>query len=205
MDIKTVESIIESVLFAAGDAVSVERLSDIVDVDTKTLKSIINNMSDRYLHENRGIIIISLENSYQMATNPDYNSFISRLVEPKKGHNLSDAALEVLSIIAYRYPITKTAIEHIRGVSSDTIVNRLVERGLVKEAGRLNAPGKPMLFKTTEEFLRCFNLTSLKDLPEFDKIRSSAKTVSEENIVPDGEDETDENISEAENISLDEE
>lgn len=203
MDIKTIESIIESVLFAAGDAVSAERLSDIVDVDTKTLKSIINDISDRYIYEKRGIIIISLENSYQMATNPDYNYYISRLVEPKKGHNLSDAALEVLSIIAYRAPITKTAIEHIRGVSSDTIVNRLVERGLVKEAGRLNAPGKPMLFKTTEEFLRCFNLKSLKELPEFDKIRDSSNIVTEENIITDDNEEISEGLLEIENLNSD--
>ena len=93
MDIKTIESIIEGVLFAAGDSVSLERLSDIVDVDTKTLKSIINNLADKYDHEKRGLMIITLENSFQMCTRPDYQEYISRLAEPKKGHNLSNAAL----------------------------------------------------------------------------------------------------------------
>lgn len=183
MNIKTIESIIEGVLFAAGDSVSVERLSDIVDVDTKTLKSIINNLADRYDYEKSGLMIIELENSYQMCTRPDYKEYISRLAEPKKGHNLSNAALEVLSVIAYKHPVTKTVIEQIRGVSSDTIVNRLVERGLVKEAGRLDAPGRPMLFKTTEEFLRCFNLKSLKDLPDYEKIRNSGETVPEDKVL----------------------
>ena len=183
MNIKTIESIIEGVLFAAGDSVSVERLSDIVDVDTKTLKSIIINLADRYDYEKSGLMIIELENSYQMCTRPDYNEYISRLAEPKKGHNLSNAALEVLSVIAYKHPVTKTVIEQIRGVSSDTIVNRLVERGLVKEAGRLDAPGRPMLFKTTEEFLRCFNLKSLKDLPDYEKIRNSGETVPEDKVL----------------------
>lgn len=191
MDIKTIEAIIEGVLFAAGDSVPLEKLSDIVDVDTKTLKSIINNLADRYDHEKSGIMIISLENSYQMCTRPDYNEYISRLAEPKKGHNLSNAALEVLSVIAYKHPVTKTVIEQIRGVSSDTIVNRLVERGLVKEAGRLDAPGRPMLFKTTEEFLRCFNLKSLSDLPDYEKIRNSGETVPEDKVLKDVGDELD--------------
>lgn len=188
MDIKTIESIIEGVLFAAGDSVSIERLSDIVDMDTKTLKSIINNLSDKYNHEKRGLMIITLENSFQMCTRPDYEEYISRLSEPKKGHNLSNAALEVLSVIAYKHPVTKTIIEQIRGVSSDTIVNRLVERGLVKEAGRLDAPGRPMLFKTTEEFLRCFNLKSLKDLPDYEKIRNTGEIVPEDKVLMDADD-----------------
>lgn len=191
MNIKTIEAIIEGVLFAAGDSVSLERLSDIVDVDTKTLKSIINNLADRLDYEKSGLMIINLENSYQMCTRPDYYEYISRLAEPKKGHNLSNAALEVLSVIAYKHPVTKTAIEQIRGVSSDTIVNRLVERGLVKEAGRLDAPGRPMLFKTTEEFLRCFNLKSLSELPDYEKIRNSGETVPEDKVLEDTGDELD--------------
>ena len=188
MNIKTIESIIEGVLFAAGDSVSVERLSDIVGVDTKTLKSIINNLADKYDYEKSGLMIIALEDSYQMCTRPDYQEYISRLAEPKKGHNLSSAALEVLSVIAYKHPVTKTVIEEIRGVSSDTIVNRLVERGLVKEAGRLDAPGRPMLFKTTEEFLRCFNLKSLSELPDYEKIRNSGETVPEDKVIKNTDD-----------------
>lgn len=183
MNIKTIEAIIESVLFAAGDAVSVERLSDIVDVDTKTLKSIINNLSDKYNSDKRGIMIIQLENSFQMCTRPDYFEYISRLKETKKNQTLSNAAMEVLSIIAYRQPVTRTVIEQIRGVSSDTLVSRLVERGLVKEVGRLDAPGRPILFSTTEEFLRCFDISALTELPDYEEIRKSGETVTEEMVL----------------------
>jgi len=185
MNIKTVESIVEGVLFAAGDAVTIEKLSDIVDVDTKTLCSIVNNLSDRYDTEKRGIMIIRLEDSFQMCTRPDYYEYISRLAESKKSQTLSNAAIEVLSIIAYKQPVTRAAIEQIRGVSSDTIVSRLVERGLAKEVGRLDAPGRPMLFSTTEEFLRCFDLASLSELPDYEEIRKSGELVSEEQVIKD--------------------
>ena len=185
MDIKTVEAIIEGVLFAAGDAVKIEKLSDIAEVDTGTLVSIVNNISDRYAAEKSGIMIIRLEDSFQMCTRPEYNEYISRLKEPKKSQSLSNAAIEVLSVIAYRQPVTRSQIENIRGVSSDSLVSRLVERGLVKEVGRLDAPGRPILFSTTEEFLRCFNLSSLTELPDYSVIRESNENVGEEQIIKD--------------------
>ena len=185
MDIKTVEAIIEGVLFAAGDAVKIEKLSDIAEVDTGTLVSIVNNISDRYEAEKSGIMIIRLEDSFQMCTRPEYNEYISRLKEPKKSQSLSNAAIEVLSVIAYRQPVTRSQIENIRGVSSDSLVSRLVERGLVKEVGRLDAPGRPILFSTTEEFLRCFNLSSLTELPDYSVIRESNENVGEEQIIKD--------------------
>lgn len=189
MDIKTVEAIIEGVLFAAGDAVKIEKLSDIAEVDTGTLVSIVNNISDRYETEKSGIMIIRLEDSFQMCTRPEYNEYISRLKEPKKSQSLSNAAIEVLSVIAYRQPVTRSQIENIRGVSSDSLVSRLVERGLVKEVGRLDAPGRPILFSTTEEFLRCFNLSSLTELPDYSVIRESNENVDEEQIIKDLDDE----------------
>lgn len=189
MDIKTVEAIIEGVLFAAGDAVKIEKLSDIAEVDTGTLVSIVNNISDRYEAEKSGIMIIRLEDSFQMCTRPEYNEYISRLKEPKKSQSLSNAAIEVLSVIAYRQPVTRSQIENIRGVSSDSLVSRLVERGLVKEVGRLDAPGRPILFSTTEEFLRCFNLSSLTELPDYSVIRESNENVDEEQIIKDLDDE----------------
>ena len=189
MNIKKIESIIEGVLFAAGDPVSIDRLSDIVDVDTKTLTAIIDNMADTYKNGERGLMINRLESSYQMCTSPEYHEYISRLVEPKKGHNLSNAALEVLSVIAYRQPVTKSLIENIRGISSDYVVNRLVERGLVKEVGRLDAPGRPVLFKVTDEFLRCFNINSLSELPDYDEIRKGEEVISENQVITDYEEE----------------
>ena len=183
MEINKMESIIESVLFAAGDAVEIEKLCDILDVDTKNLCLVVENLAEKYEKEKRGIMIIRLEDSYQMCTRPDYKDYISRLMEPKKGQNLSNAALEVLSVIAYRQPVTKSYIENIRGVSSDYVVSRLVERGLVEEVGRLDAPGRPMLFSTTEEFLRCFNLEALKSLPDYEEIRNSGEIVTEDKVL----------------------
>ncbi len=183
MEINKIESIIESVLFAAGDTVEIEKLCDILDMDTKNLCLVVDNLAEKYEKEKRGIMIIRLEDSFQMCTRPDYKEYISRLMEPKKGQNLSNAALEVLSVIAYRQPVTKSNIENIRGVSSDYIVNRLVERGLVQEAGRLDAPGRPMLFSTTEEFLRCFNLDSLSSLPDYEEIRNSGEIVPEDKVL----------------------
>lgn len=183
METNKMESIIESVLFAAGDAVEIEKLCDILDVDTKNLNLIVDNLAEKYEKEKRGIMIIRLEDSFQMCTRPDYKDYISRLMEPKKGQNLSNAALEVLSVIAYRQPVTKSYIENIRGVSSDYVVSRLVERGLVEEVGRLDAPGRPMLFSTTEEFLRCFNLESLKGLPDYEEIRNSGEIVTEDKVL----------------------
>ncbi len=183
MEVNKIESIIESVLFAAGDAVEIEKLCDILDVDTKNLNLIVDSLAEKYEKEKRGIMIIRLEDSFQMCTRPDYKEYISRLMEPKKGQNLSNAALEVLSVIAYRQPVTKSYIENIRGVSSDYVVSRLVERGLVEEVGRLDAPGRPMLFSTTEEFLRCFNLESLKSLPDYEEIRNSGEIVTDDKVL----------------------
>lgn len=193
MNIKTVEAIIEGVLFAAGDAVKIDRLSDIAEVDTGTLVSIVNNISDRYETEKSGLMIIRLEDSFQMCTRPEYQEYISRLKEPKKAQNLSNAALEVLAVIAYRQPVTRGQIEAIRGVSSDSLVSRLVERGLVCECGRLDAPGRPILFSTTEEFLRCFNLSSLTELPDYSVIRENSESI-EENVLE--ENMLEENVSE---------
>lgn len=168
MEINQIQAIIESVLFAAGDAVEIEKLADILDVDKKSLKEIIKKMMDAYNDEHRGIHIIQLEDAYQMCTRGEYAPYVSRLAEPRRKQNLSNAAMEVLSIIAYKQPVTRTTIEHIRGVNCDYIVNRLVERNLIEEVGRLDVPGRPLLFGTTREFLRCFGLSSLDELPDFD-------------------------------------
>ena len=127
-------------------------------------------MPDDYNIEKRGIKIIQLGSSYQMCTKPEYFDYIQRLAEPKRMQNLSNAAMEVLSIIAYRQPVTRAMIESIRGVSCDAIINRLIERNLIEETGRLDVPGRPMIFGTTEEFLRSFGVADLTELPDYDKI-----------------------------------
>ena len=168
MEIREIQSILEAVLFAAGDAVELEKLADIVDVDNKSLREILKKMMDSYNFERRGIHIIQMEDAYQMCTRGEYHDYVAMLAEPRRKQSLSNAAIEVLAIVAYKQPVTRSAIEHIRGVNCDYVVNRLMERNLIEEKGRLDAPGRPILFGTTQEFLRIFGIPSLADLPEFE-------------------------------------
>ena len=165
MKIKETEAAIEAILFAMGGSVELPRIARAIGVDEKTTGRIIRNMMDRYQEENRGIQIIELENSFQMCTKKDYYQYLINIALHPQKPALSDVMLETLSIIAYKQPITKIEVEKIRGVKSDHAVNKLVEYGLVEEVGRLDAPGRPILFGTTEEFLRRFSVPSIDDLP----------------------------------------
>ena len=162
-----IRAALEAVLFAAGDAVELDKLADIVDVDKRSLADILRQMAAAYEAGDRGIQLIRLEDSYQLCTKGSCRDYISRLVEPRRRQSLSNAAIEVLAVVAYRQPVTRNTIEHIRGVNCDYIVNRLIERNLIEEVGRLDAPGRPILFGTTQEFLRCFGIESLSQLPDF--------------------------------------
>lgn len=169
MELREAEAIIEGILFAAGDAVDIEKIADILDIDTKSTRAIVTALADKYDREMRGIQIIRLEDSFQMCSRREYKEYISRLVEPRRSLSLSNAAMEVLAIVAYKQPVTRAVIEQIRGVSCDTLVNRLLEKNFIEEVGRLDTPGRPMLFGTTEEFLRCFGIESLAELPELEE------------------------------------
>ncbi len=169
MELKEAESIIEGVLFAAGDAVHIEKLSDILDIDIKSTRAIVTALADKYDRGKRGIQIIRLEDSYQMCSRREYQEYIAHLAEPRRSQSLSNAAMEVLAIVAYKQPVTRSVIEQIRGVSCDTLVNKLLEKNFIEEVGRLDTPGRPMLFGTTEEFLRCFGIESIAELPEFEE------------------------------------
>jgi len=165
MKLEHLEAQIEAILFTMGEAVELSRIAAAIEQDEETTRKIINNLSDKYSSEDRGIHIIQLEGSYQLCTKPEmYETIIKATHVPKK-HVLTDALLETLSIIAYKQPITKVQIEAIRGVRSDHAVNKLIEYNLVCELGRMDAPGRPLLFGTTEEFLRNFGLKSLDALP----------------------------------------
>ncbi len=169
MEKKEIKSILESLLFAAGDAVELDKLADIVDVDKRSLRGILKEMMDAYHFERSGIQIIKLEDAYQMCTRGEYHDYVAMLAEPRRKQNLSNAAIEVLAIVAYKQPVTRSTIEHIRGVNCDYVVNRLVERGLIEEVGRLDAPGRPLLFGTTQEFLRCFGVEAIEELPDYEE------------------------------------
>lgn len=165
VEIKQLEAVIEAILFTMGEAVEVERLAAAVEHDEDTVRRIIRNMMDRYDDEGSGIQIIELDNAFQMCTKPSMYESIIKITHVPKKHILTDVLLETLSIVAYKQPITRLAIENIRGVKCDHAVNKLVEYNLVCEVGRLDAPGRPILFGTTEEFLRSFGIASLEDLP----------------------------------------
>ena len=165
MTIEKTEGIIEAILFTMGESVELEKIAAAIEHDEETTRKLIHNMADRYEAEDRGVRIIELDNSFQMCTKPEAYEYLIRIAKQPKKYVLTDVLLETLSIIAYRQPVTKLEIEKIRGVKTDHAVNKLVEYELVQEVGRLDAPGRPILFGTTEEFLRHFGVTSLEELP----------------------------------------
>ncbi len=165
MDIKEMEAVVEGLLFAAGDPVSLEKISEILEFDRKTARLFLNNMIISLQNSKRGIMMREINGSYQLCSRPEHHEYIRRLVEPRQKQALSQAAFETLSIIAYNQPVTRARIEMIRGVNSDSAIIRLIERNLIREAGRMDSPGKPMLYETTDEFLRSFGFRSVKDLP----------------------------------------
>lgn len=169
MEIEKVQAAIEAILFTMGDSVELSRIAEAVGHDEETVRKLIHHMMDRYEEEDRGIRIIELENAFQLCTKKEMYEYLIRVAKQPKRYVLTDVLLETLSIIAYKQPVTKLEIEKIRGVKSDHAVNKLVEYGLVEETGRLDAPGRPLLFGTTEEFLRRFSVHSLDELPVLDQ------------------------------------
>lgn len=162
---KKIEAILEAILFTMGEAVECGRLAAAVEQEVDIVRHIIRNMMVRYEEEDRGIQIIEINDSFQMCTKASMYESIIKITHVPKKHVLTDVLLETLSIIAYKQPITKQEIEAIRGVKSDHGVNKLIEYNLISEVGRLDAPGRPILFGTSEEFLRSFGITSIHDLP----------------------------------------
>lgn len=162
------EAIVEAVLFTMGNSVELKQLAVAIGQSEEIAKRVVLHLQKRYEEEKRGMRILELENAYQMCTCADYYENLIRVAATPKKHVLTDVIMETLSIIAYRQPVTKMEIEKIRGVKSDHAVNRLVEYDLVYEAGRLDAPGRPALFATTEEFMRRFGVDSLGELPDVD-------------------------------------
>ena len=166
MNLEKQEAIIEGILFAMGESVELSRLAEVLEVSQEEIQDILHGMMKRYEMENRGIEIMEIENAVQMCTKKEMYEYLIKIAGQPRRHVLTDVLLETLSIIAYKQPITRAEIERIRGVSCDHAVNRLVEFGLVTEVGRMDAPGRPLLFGTTEEFLRSFGVKSLEELPE---------------------------------------
>ncbi len=166
MEVKELEAALEGILFAAGEPVGVERLCLSLETDRPTLDAVARQLMDRYRYERRGIRIVRMDASYQMCSAPEYAPYIRKTLEGRKPPRLSQPALEVLAIIAYYQPVTRAYVDQIRGVDSAYTVGLLLERELIEESGRLAVPGRPILYRTTKNFLRSFGMASLEELPD---------------------------------------
>lgn len=159
---------IEGILFAAGEPVKAAKLAAVLDVSVSEVEAAVSGLKAEYNGDHRGFNIIDISDGYQICSRPEYYTYIREILGEQRNQPLSNAAMEALAIIAYKQPVTRGMVEKIRGVNSDGCMNRLYERGLIDEAGRLDAPGRPILYKTTDTFLRCFGLSSTDELPKID-------------------------------------
>ncbi|HCT91308.1 MAG TPA: SMC-Scp complex subunit ScpB [Lachnospiraceae bacterium] len=188
MTVNQLEAALEALLFTIGDSVDIQSIARAIDQDVPTTRKLLEGLRIRYKDENRGIMLLELEGSWQLCTKKEYYPVLIRLASQPRKAVLTDVMLETLSIIAYKQPVTKADIEKIRGVKSDHAVNRLIEYELVTEVGRLDAPGRPILFGTTEEFLRKFGVSSLEELPEINPVKlEDFKAEAEAEIFKNGE------------------
>lgn len=168
MTIEELRANAEAILYSVGDMVTAKEIADALEITEEEVHRLLHQMMDEYSEAKRGIQIIEIGDGYQMSSSPDCYPAIRKLLEPRKKQGLSGASLEALSIVAYNQPVTKSTVEFIRGVDCSYVMNKLLERGFIEEAGRLDGPGKPILYRTTTEFLRCFGLRSVDDLPELE-------------------------------------
>ena len=166
MEVKEIEAAIEGVLFAAGEPVGVERLCLALELDRATVDAVCKRLADRYSYERRGVRLVRLESSYQLCSAPQVAPYIRKAFETRRPARLSQPALEVLAIIAYHQTATRAYVDQVRGVDSSYTIGLLLERDLIEECGRLAVPGRPILYRTTKNFLRSFHLSSLEELPE---------------------------------------
>ena len=160
MEAKELEAVLESILFASGEPVTVERLCLGLEVDRVTLDAAARRLMDQYSYERRGIRLIRMDSSYQLCSAPEFAGYVRKTLESRKPARLSQPALEVLAIVAYYQPVTRAYIDQVRGVDSAYTVGLLLERELIEEAGRLQVPGRPMQFRTTKNFLRTFGIST---------------------------------------------
>lgn len=177
------EAVLEAILFTMGESVELSRLAEVIGESGERTKEILTAMQENYEKDDRGLTLIWLEDSVQLCTKGQMYEYLIKIAKTPRRFVLTDTLLETLSIVAYKQPVTRLEIERIRGVSCDHAVNRLVEFNLITEVGRLDAPGKPLLFGTTEEFLRSFGVKSLEDLPELNAVQvEEFKQQAEEEI-----------------------
>lgn len=165
MEIRRLQGAIEAILFASGEPVPEDRLAEVLSLDKETTKKLMTLLMDRYNKPSSGIHIVKIDESYQMCTGPQYADEVRAVLEIRRNAPLSQAAMEVLAIVAYNQPVTKAFVDQVRGVDCGGVMSTLSAKGLVEERGRLELPGRPLLYGTTDNFLRCLHISSLDDLP----------------------------------------
>ena len=170
MDREELQRAIEAILFAAGERIEASRLAMALETDVSEIMAAADELADRFAYERRGIRILKLEKGYQMVSSGEMADYITKALETRKPPKLSSSQLEALTIVAYYQPATKAMVEQIRGVDSSYSISALINKKLIEEAGRLNVPGRPIQYRTTDAFLRTFGLSSLEDLPPIEKI-----------------------------------
>lgn len=168
---KNIKYAIEGILFAAGEPVRAAKLAAVLDTSVEKVDKAVKELKEEYERDKRGFNIIDILEGYQICSRPEYYTYIQEILGEQRLQPLSNAAMEALAIIAYKQPVTRGQVEEIRGVNSDGCINRLYERGLIEEKGRLDVPGRPILYVTTDTFLRCFGLKDPRDLPPIDLSR----------------------------------
>ena len=171
MDRARQEAVIEAVLFSMGDSVSVSTLAEIIEAKPSEVKKIVYDMKEKMDAEDRGVTITELDGAFQMCSKADMYEYLIDITKNERKYTLTDTVLETLSIIAYKQPVTRADVEKIRSVDCSHAINKLMELDLVKELGRMDAPGRPILFGTTEQFLRSFGVKSLEELPEMSQVQ----------------------------------
>ena len=165
MEIKQYQAAMEAILFASGEPVSVSRLSEALDLDDETTVRIAEDLANDYNTRSGGLHIARLDDQYQMCTSKEYAEYVRKAMDIRRNTPLSQAAMEVLSIVAYNQPVTRAFIEQVRGVDCGAVIQGLAQKNLIGERGRLELPGRPLLYGTTPDFLRCFGISSLDELP----------------------------------------
>ena len=182
MDKEMLTQAIEAILFAAGKPVTVKTLCEILEKEKDEIRDAAQDLEIKLLERNSGIQLIRLNDSYQLATLEIFYDYICKMLDNRPKPTLSQAALEVLAIVAYNPKITRAEMEKIRGVSSDSAMNKLLEYNLIEDAGRMDAPGRPVMYQTTEEFLKMFGYKSLKDLPDLPKLKEELEQLEMEEV-----------------------
>ncbi len=180
MEYENLQRAIEAILFAAGERIEISRLAETLEADPKDIEQATDALADAWAFERRGIRIIKLEKGYQMVSSGEMADYVTKALETRKPPKLSSSQLEALTIIAYYQPATKAMVEQIRGVDSSYSIGALLNKNLIEDAGRLNVPGRPILYRTTPDFLRTFGLSSLNELPEIEKVSLGEPVMDED-------------------------